>query len=59
MQPDKQCCESELHAWFVREGLYKIGLRHTGVHCAGKIEGLVKGAWFHQGRYLKTGETYR
>ena len=59
MQPNKQCCEMELHAWFRDEGLYKIGLRHTGTFCAGKIEELARSAWFHQGRYLKTGLVYR
>lgn len=53
------CCTPVLHAWFVRETLYKVGLRHTGVRCAGRIDGLVKGAWRNQHRRLLSQETYR
>ena len=56
-----ECCTQILHAWFAREGLHRLGLRH-GVDCRrspGLIEAIVKGAWYAQGRKLRTGETYR
>jgi hypothetical protein len=56
----RACCRPMLHGWFVREALYRIGLRHT-VDCTerpSEIEELVKGAWFHQGRHLRTGKVY-
>lgn len=59
MQPEQGCCEPELHAWFQRETLFKIGLRHTGSRCAGRIDGLVRAAWFDQSRYLRNGEVYK
>lgn len=52
------CCTPVLHGWFVRESLFKIGLRHTGVFCAGRIEAIAGGDWFVDGRQVKTGEVY-
>lgn len=55
------CCKPVLHGWFVHESLYKLGVRHTP-DCRvqpGVIEGIVKGAWWSQGRRLRTGEAYR
>jgi hypothetical protein len=55
---DHDCCDPILHGTFERERLVRVGLRHTGVYCAGKIEGLVKEAWFHQGRRILNGKVY-
>jgi hypothetical protein len=55
------CCDPILHAWFTRERLFKLGLRH-GVHCRrtpGLIEEIKKAQWWSKGRRVLTGETYR
>jgi len=55
------CCTQVLHGSFAAEQLQRIGLRH-GVDCPrspGLIEEIARGAWFYQGRQLKTGATYR
>lgn len=52
------CCDPIVHGTFERESLARIGLRHTGVFCAGKIEGLDLNAWFYRGRRILNGEVY-
>jgi hypothetical protein len=53
------CCDPIVHGTFERERLTRIGLRHTGVFCAGKIEGLELNAWFYRGRRILNGEVYQ
>lgn len=56
----RHCCNTVLHAWFVREGLHRVGLRH-GKDCRilpMQIEELGKNAWRSQGRRVKTGALY-
>ena len=56
-----ECCVPVIHGWFVRESLFRIGLRHT-VDCSrtpGLIEEIKKGQWWHKGLKVLTGVTYR
>ena len=56
-----ECCTQITHGWFKNEGLHRIGIRH-GSDCSrspGLIEEIVRGAWWAQGRKLRTGEVYR
>ncbi len=56
-----ECCTQTLHGWFKHEALHRIGIRH-GSECSrspGLIEEIARGAWWAQGRRLRTGEVYR
>lgn len=55
MNPTK-CCKPDLYAWFKGEALYRIGFRHAGVYCAGRLDVIQKGPWFSRGRKIPTGE---
>lgn len=54
------CCSPTLHGWFVRERLFRIGLRH-GPDCReqpGQIERIKLAQWWHNDRKVATGEVY-
>lgn len=51
------CCTPTLYAWFKREGLHLLGHRHAGPFCAGQLDEIDRGAWYHQGRTIQTGRT--
>lgn len=56
----RTCCTTVLHAWFVREGLHRVGLRH-GKDCRIlplQIEEIRTREWRAQGRRIKTGAVY-
>lgn len=53
------CCKQTVYAEFARERLARIGLRHKGIRCLGRIDGIVTGAYLSQGRLLLNREVWR
>jgi hypothetical protein len=53
------CCKQIVYAEFKCERLARIGLRHVGLRCLGRIDGIVAGAYIHQGRLLPNKEVWR
>jgi hypothetical protein len=50
------CCTPVIFAWFRKEGLHKLGLRHRGPRCAGQVDEIAKAPWLSRRQALLTGQ---